>query len=120
MSVASGGRNIVAARDQNEMCVTVRMDWDICGRGICDTMGECDAIQHPSQPEMAKENVIGQAQASLTSVTLSCRTQAGPNVCSIVVTYGKSRAAPLLNSVLRRRFAEKKVGFSPDRRPTFP
>jgi hypothetical protein len=35
------------------------MDWDICGRGICDTMGECDAIQHPSQPEMAKENVMG-------------------------------------------------------------
>jgi hypothetical protein len=59
MSVASGGRNIVAARDQNEMCVTVRMDWDICGREICDTMGECDAIQHPSQPEMAKENVMG-------------------------------------------------------------
>jgi hypothetical protein len=59
MSIVSGGRNVVAARDQNEMRVTVGMDWDICGRGIRDAMGECGAIQHPSKAEMAKENVMG-------------------------------------------------------------
>jgi hypothetical protein len=58
ISVVSRGRNVVAARDQNEVRVSVRMAWDICRGGIRDAMGECDALQNPSQSEMAKENVV--------------------------------------------------------------
>ena len=75
MSVVSGGRNVVAARDQNEVRVTVGMGWDICRRGIRDAMGECDAIQHPSRSEMAKKNVMGKHKHRLTSVTLGCQMQ---------------------------------------------
>lgn len=49
----------MAARDQNEVGVTMHMCWNLCRRRIRDAVRERYPIRFPCELQVAKEGVVG-------------------------------------------------------------